>query len=198
MSILYRIRQRFAKSNGTTLVELGITMGLLSIVSALLMSSLSTSARANSQVDDQHRGLADLQVVTERMSRDLRAARGVDPLATTSQLTLWIDSDSDYRRDTNESVTWRIQCRTGVDCTTDDRQYDVERVVGPIATGEVQTVGQSLVSDIAFAYVADGASVDLIPESATAVQVSMEYDAVVDAYAQSNVVNFEVRLRNVE
>lgn len=198
MSLLRWIRHRFTGSDGTTVVELGITMGLLSIVSALLMSSLSTSARANSQVDDQHRGLADLQVVTERMSRDLRAARGVDPLATTSQLTLWIDSDSDYRRDTDESVTWRIRCRTGVDCATVNRQYDVERVAGPVATGQVQTVGQSLVSNIAFAYIADGASVDLIPESATAVQVSMEYDAVVDAYAQSNVVNFEVRLRNVE
>jgi type II secretory pathway pseudopilin PulG len=196
MSLLRRIRHRFSRSNGTTLVELGITLGLLSVVSALLMSSLSTSARANSQVDDQHRGLADLQIVTERMSRDLRAARGVDPLATTSQLTLWIDSDSDYRRDTNESVTWRIRCRTGVDCTTANRQYDVERVVGPVATGQVQTVGQSLVSDIAFAYVADGAVVE--PSTATAVQVSMEYDAVVDAYAQSNLVNFEVRLRNVE
>jgi Tfp pilus assembly protein FimT len=194
--ILRRLRSRFAHTAGTTLLELAITMGLLSMVGALVMSSLSTSARANAQVDDQHRGLADLQVVTERMSRDLRIARGVDPLATTSQLTLWIDADSDYRRDTTESITWRIRCRADVDCDGVDKQYDVERVVGPVATGVVQIVGQSLVSDIAFGYSANDVAVD--PELATVVEVSMEYDAVVDAYAQSNVVDFEVRLRNVE
>jgi type II secretory pathway pseudopilin PulG len=202
--ILRRLRSRFAQCAGTSLIELAVTMGLMSLVGALVMSSLSTSARANAQVDDQHRGLADLQVVTERMSRDLRIARGVDPLATTSQLTLWIDSDSDYRRDTNESVTWRIECRTGVDCDTVDKQYDVERVVGPIATGVVQIVGQSLVSDIAFGYIADGVLIDPATAttgtwaSVTKVQVAMEYDAIVDQFARSNSVDFEVRLRNVE
>jgi hypothetical protein len=188
-----------ASDSGTTLVELAITTVLLGMIGLLLMSSLESSSLANAHVDDQERGLADLQVVTERMSRDLRIARGVDPLATTSQLTLWIDSDSDYKRDTTESITWRIRCRSGVNCTTDERQYDVERVVGPIATGVVSTIGQSLVSDIAFAYVADGATLaSANVQDATAVRVSMEYDAIVDQYAQINKVDFEVRLRNVE
>jgi hypothetical protein len=195
-SLLRQLRHRFADSTGTSLVELAVAMGLMTVVGTLIMSSLSTSTRANSHVDDQNRGLADLQVVTERMSRDLRVARGVDPLATTSQLTIWIDGDSDYKRETNESVTWRIRCRLpGGDCSGVDRQYDVERVLGPVATGQVQVVGQSLVSDIAFAYVTNG--VTSVPENATAVQVQMEYDAIVDAYAKSNLVKFEVRLRNV-
>lgn len=171
-------------------------MFIFVMVGALLMSSLSTASQATAHVDDQNRGLADLQVVSERMARDLRVARGVDPLATTSQLTLWIDSDSDYKRDTDESVTWRIRCRSGLDCGTDERQYDVERVRGPVATGTVQVVGQSLVSDIAFAYRSGAAVAD--PEIATSVKVSMEYDAIVDAYAQKNIVDFEVRLRNVQ
>jgi len=196
MPTIARLRARLTSEAGTTLVEISITMLLLSMIGVVLMNSLSTASQATSYVDDQNRGLADLQVVSERMSRDLRAARGVDPLATTSQLTLWIDSDSDYKRDTEESVTWRIRCRSGVDCGTDERQYDVERVIGPVATGTVQVVGQSLVSDIAFAYVANGAPSD--PEDATSVQVSMEYDAIVDAYAKTNIVDFDVRLRNVQ
>ena len=188
--------RRLRGQAGTTIVEVAITMLIFSIVGLLLMNSLTTASEATSHIDDQNRGLADLQVVSERMSRDLRVARGVDPLATTSQLTLWIDSDSDYARDTDESVTWRIRCRSGVDCGTDERQYDVERVVGPVATGTVQVVGQSLVSDIAFVYRAAGTTVE--PQVATSVKVSMEYDAIIDAYAQLNIVDFEVRLRNVQ
>jgi type II secretory pathway pseudopilin PulG len=179
-----------------SLVEIAVSLVIFSMIGALLMTSLSTASTATAHVDDQNRGLADLQVVTERMSRDLRVARGVDPLATTSQLTLWIDSDSDYKRDSEESVTWRIRCRSGIDCGSDERQYDVERVQGPVATGTVQVVGQSLVSDIAFGY--ETAGVDVTPESATTVKVSMEYDAIVDAFAKLNVVDFEVRLRNVQ
>lgn len=188
---------RAQEERGSSLVEICITMFIFALVAALLMNSLSTASEATAHVDDQNRGLADLQIVSERMSRDLRVARGVDPGASTSQLTIWIDSDSDYRRDTDENVTWRIQCRSGVNCGSDERQYDVERVVGPVATGTVQIVGQSLVSDIAFAYLLGGA-VTSQPETATSVKVSMEYDAIVDAYAQLNVVDFEVRLRNVQ
>jgi hypothetical protein len=196
MRIPTRLR-RLADERGTTVLELAITMLILGMVGALLMNSLSISSEAASHVDDQNRGLADLQVVTERMSRDLRVARGVDAGATTSQLTIWIDADSDYVRDTDENITWRIKCRTGVNCGTDERQYDVERVTGPVATGAVQIVGQSLVSDIAFAYTINGAPT-LTPQNATAVKVSMEYDAIIDAYAQKNTVDFEVRLRNVQ
>ena len=193
------IRRRLAASEGTTLLEVCVTMLLFSMVGVLIMNSLQTAARANAQVDDQDRGLADLRVVTERMSRDLRLARGVDPLATANQLTIWIDFDSDYKRDADESVTWRIQCRAGVDCTTSDRQYDVERVIGDVTTGDVTIVGSSLVSDIAFAYAADGVALaSSNVQDATAVQVEMDYDAIVDAYAQSESVQFEVRLRNVE
>lgn len=195
MRFVERLR-RLRDESGVTLVEIAITLAIFSMVSALLMNTLATTSTATAHVDDQNRGLADLQVVTERMSRDLRVARGVDPFATTSQLTLWIDSDSDYARETDENVTWRIRCRSGIDCGTDDRQYDVERVVGDISSGTVQVVGQALVSDIAFAYRAGGATSD--PETATSVKVSMEYDAIIDAFAKLNVVDFEVRLRNVQ
>ena len=177
-------------------MEISIAMALMTMLGSLLFSSMSVAQRANSQVDDQDRGLSDLQVVTERLSRDLRVARGVDTLATTSQLTIWIDSNSDYKRQTSESITWRIRCRSGVDCTSAGKQYDVQRVVGDTNTGTVAIIGQSLVSDIAFTYLANGASI--VPEKATDVRVTMDYDAIVNAYAKKETVTFEVRLRNVQ
>lgn len=192
MTWLEQVRHRLGDERGASVVELGVSMGLLVLVGSIVMSSLSTSATAGAHVDDQLRGLSDLQVVTERLSRDLRAARGVDPLATVRQLTVWIDADSDYRREPEENVTWRIQAGANAG------QYDVERVIGPLSdpVPDVQVVGESLVSDIAFAYLADG--VPTVPEGAESVRVDMEYDAIVGAYSGSNLVQFDVRLRNVE
>lgn len=199
MIALRRLRPRLGDEGGASLVELIMAMALLGVIGSVVMSSLSTASRAGAQIDDQTRGLADLQVVTERLSRDLRAGRGVDPLASPSQLTIWIDSDGDYRREIDESVTWRIRDGNTVDASGNAvEQYDVQRVVGEVASpSQVQTVGESLVSDIAFAYLSDGATVPL-PEQADSVRVTMEYDAVVDAYARSNLVTFDVRLRNVQ
>ena len=199
MTVLRRFRRRLAGQAGASLVELVVAMALLGLVGTIVMSSLSTASRAGAQIDDQTRGLVDLQVVTERLSRDLRAGRGVDPLASPSQLTIWIDSDGDYRRETDESVTWRIRDGDTVDASGNAVvQFDVERVVGSLSSpSSVQTIGESLVSDIAFSYLANGVPV-LVPEAADSVRVSMEYDAVVDAYARSNQVIFDVRLRNVQ
>jgi type II secretory pathway pseudopilin PulG len=194
---LERLR-RLRGESGVTLVEIAITLAIFSMVSALLMNTLATTSTATAHVDDQNRGLADLQTVSERMSRDLRVARGIDTGATASQLTIWIDSDSDYKRETEESVTWRIKCRSGIDCGSDERQYDVERVVGdPDEPQSVHVVGQSLVSGIAFEYLLDGVAT-LDHQAATSVKVSMQYDAIVDAFAKLNIVDFEVRLRNVQ
>ncbi len=187
-----RLRRRLDAEEGVSLLELVIVMALLTVIGSLLATSLSSSSEAAAHIDDQDRGLADLRVVTERMSRDLRAARAVDTGATESQLTLWIDDNSDYRRQPDESVTWRIP-----DGGPDVRQYDVERIVGDPATSTaIQVVGKSLVSRIAFSYYADQAMVT--PSAARSVRVSMLYDAIVDAYATPKQVDFEVRLRNVQ
>lgn len=190
MALVRRVKGRLAGEDGVSLTELVIAMGLLGLIGAIIMMSLSTSARAGAQIDDQTRGLADLQVVTERLSRDLRAARGVDEHATEKQLTLWIDSDSDYRREPDESITWRI--RAGATAG----QFDVERIVGPLdaSVPDVQIEGRSLVSDIAFSYLRAGATAS--PELADSVRVAMEYDAFVGVYATSKTVSFDVRLRN--
>lgn len=196
MGLITSCRRRMASEAGVSVLELAITMGLMAIVGTVVVGTLSTSSRAAGQIDDQTRGLADLNIVTERISRDLRGARGVDDGATASQLSIWIDNDADYRREGEEIVTWRIQCRAGLDCTGADAQYDVLRE----RDGAQQVVGQSLVSGVVFTYVLNGVALTDAAafDTADAVRVSMEYDALVGAYARSNRVDFETRLRNVE
>lgn len=167
---------------GVSLVELLVVMVFIGVIGTLLLSTFSTSTRAYGQVDDESRGLADLQTVVERLGRDLRAARGIEAPADATQLTIWVDDDSDYVRSPGEIVTWRIS--TGAD----PGQFDVVRVDD---AGDEQVIGYSLVSDIAFSY--PGAAT---PSDASIVRVSMEYDAIVEGYASDRTATFDIRLRN--
>lgn len=170
--------------HGLTLIELALVMMVLSLISAMSYSALDSANRVTGSIDDEARGLADLKTVVERMTLDLRAARGVDSTASASQLTIWIDSDSDYVQTPDETITWQIAGGATAG------QFDVLRKV---QGGSTQTVGSSLVSDIAFSYSPTPAS------SATrTVTVQMSYDAIPGLFSSPKLVNFEVRMRNVQ
>ena len=98
--------------DGLSLVEVILATFIMSVVGALSTSALSTATRTVGHVEDEHRGLADLKTVGERMSRDIRASRSVDPASTPSSLSIWIDYDSDYRQTPAETVTWSIGAST--------------------------------------------------------------------------------------
>src|SRR5205823_4769595 len=109
---------RASDDSGVTLVELLVSMMLMAIVSSIVMVATIDSHRIYRSDDDESRGLTDTKTVVERLGRDIRDARGVDAGATDSQLTLWIDSNSNYRRETTEIVTWRIVDVSGSTCST--------------------------------------------------------------------------------
>ena len=176
------LRRRLRAEDGVSLVELMVVIGFLSVIGTLLLTTFSTTTRAYGQLDDETRGLSDLEVVVERIGRDLRAARGVEAPADATQLTMWIDGNSDYVRNPGEIFTWKIQAGAN------PGQYDVVRVDD---LGATQVVGYSLVSDIAFSY--PGATT---PSQARTVRVSMRYDAIVGGYASDRTAAFEIRLRN--
>lgn len=177
-----RFRARLVDERGVSLVELLVVMMFTGVIGTIMLTTLSTSTRAYGQVDDESRGLSDLQTVVERLGRDLRAARGVEAPADATQLTIWIDDNSDYVRSPGEIFTWRI--RTGAE----PGQFDVVRIDD---LGVEQVIGYSLVSNIAFSY--PGVST---PSDADVVRVSMEYDAITEAYATDRTATFEIRLRN--
>jgi prepilin-type N-terminal cleavage/methylation domain-containing protein len=173
---------------GVTLVELLVTMMLLAFVSGIILTAVINAHKLYRVDDDEARGLADVRVVVERLGRDLRDARGVETGATTSQLALWIDYDSDYRRDSTELITWKIVNETGSGtCVTVGHCNVVRTVQGGSDVVEART----LISDFAFSY-------DQAAPNTRLVTVTMKYDAIRGIYGTGNrTVTFRDRLRNV-
>lgn len=175
--------QRVAQ-RGFTLIELMVVTVLAGIIGTITFMAFSSGNEALGRADDDSRGQQDLRTTAERLTRDLRAARGIDAGSTGQKLTVWIDTNGDYRRTPTESFTWSL-----VTNAADTKHFDVRRVDG---TGVGYTVGQALVSGIAFSY--DNADVT----RARIVTVTMEYDAIVDAYLEKKKSTYRVRMRNVQ
>jgi prepilin-type N-terminal cleavage/methylation domain-containing protein len=173
-----------AAQKGFTLIELMIVVVLVGVIGAITFMAFTSGQEALGRADDDARGQQDLRITAERLTRDLRAARGVDAGSTGEKLTIWIDTNGDYRRTPAESITWRLMVNP-----TDSKHFDVQRVDG---TGAGLTVGQALVSGIAFSY--DSADVT----KARIVNVTMTYDAIVDAYLEQKKTTYRVRMRNVQ
>jgi prepilin-type N-terminal cleavage/methylation domain-containing protein len=130
---------------GLTLIELSVVMSLMGILATITFAALLSSHETVGRIDDEYRGLTDVKIVVERLGRDLRAGRGVEPSPASNPNTLvvWIDKDSDYRRSDPEIITWKIVK------ATNPEQFDVVR---EDKTGAAQVVGGSVVSDIGFSY----------------------------------------------
>jgi type II secretory pathway pseudopilin PulG len=190
---------------GVTLVELLVSMILMGVVGALVVAAASSSARSEVRLSDETQGLTDIQTVVERLGRDLREARGVETSATQSQLTVWLDTNSDYTEQcSTERVTWKLQANS------DGLHYNVVRLVGdPASPTSTTLVGHTLVDLVAFSY--DGAatpaaatsgpyvcgSTQRIAPTAT-VGVTMTYDAIANGFTSSRKAIFSTRLRNVQ
>lgn len=181
---------RAKTDHGLTLVELLVTMSLMLVVGAITLTAVINSHTTLRHTDDEAQGLADVRTVIERLGRDIRTARGVEPggapnnypAATASQLSLWIDSNSNYRKESSEVVTWKLVARSG------STQYDVVRQ--PYGGAE-KVVARTLVDALAFSY--DAA----VPADSRVVSVRLEYDAVTTGATSRRVTTFSDRLRNV-
>jgi prepilin-type N-terminal cleavage/methylation domain-containing protein len=176
-----RLRGAETADAGVTLVELSVAIFLFGIVSTMFFTAFAVTGRTFTSVDDESTGLADVRKVSERLGRDVRNARGVDAGATASKLVLWIDSNSDYRRTADESVTWELRTISG-----DADHFDVIRKQGT-ATEVVEA--RSLVSEIAFEY-------DVPAPATQVVATTLNYDAFAGTGAAQRTLYFAERLRN--
>ena len=179
---LHQRLDRRRGDEGLTLIELLVTMVLLGVVLGIAAAAFQATAKVYTATDDDATGLADARKVAERMGRDIRNARGVDAGATSSQLVVWIDANSDYKRQTDESITWRLAPNA------DGVHYDVIRKVG---TASQVIEARSLVSQIAFTY-------DRTPPTTQVVQTLVTYDSIVGRGASARTLYFAERLRNVD
>lgn len=169
-------------------------MILLGVVSTLVVTAVIQASRILVHTDDEEKGLQDAKVILDRLGRDIREARAAecdgglaDPSDATSadpacaaHLQLWIDSNSDYLRQSSEVVTWRLTKNP------DLIHFDVWRTAGAIS----QRQASSLIVQMAFTYDTGVAA------TARRVNLGMRYDAIVGAGSDVRQVAFSARIRN--
>lgn len=202
-------RPRNAHDAGMTLIEVMVAMSLIGILGAVLVGAVRDNSRLNIITQDESQGLADVKKVVERLGRDVRSARSLNPGATESQLVLWVDLNSDYIKSDDEIVTWQLLKES-----EDGVQYNVIRQT---EGGEPTIQARTLVSDIAFCYWTGSAEPNQadctgsLPASAgngglsaadaartRLVTTITTYDAMPSGGTGSRQVSFSSRLRNVE
>lgn len=177
-------RPKSARQAGFTLVELLIVVFMIGVIGSIVLVAFTSGSEALGRTDDDARGQQDLRITTERISRDIRGARGVSAGSDGDTLKVWIDYNADYVQSAAETVTWQLQTNP-----SDPKHYNVQRATG---AGDNVTVGQALVSGIAFQY--DNAD----PTKSRLVTVTMTYDAITDAYLSQKQTTFKIRMRNVQ
>ena len=137
-------RGRLGSDVGITLIELTVTISLISVLGSVMLYGVINNSQLHRLAADESTGLADVKTVVERLGRDIRSARSVYPGATTSQLVLWIDTNSDYLISDDEIITWQL-----VQQTEGGEQFNVIRQT---EGGDPTVQARTLVSDIAFCY----------------------------------------------
>jgi prepilin-type N-terminal cleavage/methylation domain-containing protein len=180
--------------SGTTLIELMVTMVLLGVVSTLVVVGVAQAGRVLTHTDDENRGLQDAKVILDRLSRDIRQARGVvcdgagGDTYCKEHLQLWIDEDSDYVEDPDEVVTWKLADNA------DGEHFDVWRIQGiSPATPTQKLQATALIVKTLFFY---DVGADTDPSPARVVSLKMEYDAIVGRGTNIKEAAVSVRLRN--
>jgi type II secretory pathway pseudopilin PulG len=182
-----RLRAHQAKDSGISLVEMLVTMILLAVVSTLVTSAVVNAAQGLTHTDDETTGLSDAKVILERMARDAREARSLvcdgaagDPTCN-SHLQLWIDTNSDYIKQSSEVVTWQLQL------DTDGQHFDVIRTQAGVTKREAST----LIVKALFGY-----ETGKTAAQSQIVYITMSYDAIVGRGTAQREVVYTARLRN--
>lgn len=111
------------RDEGMSLVELGVSMVITSLLAALMVTWFSAGVGSENSQRSYDSALSDLRDVSDRLSREVRAA-GYLITADPYSLSFWLDGDRDGAVGSGESITWAIE---GSDMRryTDDDSEDV-------------------------------------------------------------------------
>jgi Tfp pilus assembly protein PilW len=180
--------------SGVTLIEMLVTLSLTLVVGTVMLSGVISSHKLFRFTQDEQTGQTDVRVTIERLGRDVRDARSLDAGATESALVLWIDSNSDYKKQATEVVTWQLVANA-------NGHYDVTRTVN----GSMSRTAKFVISQLAFCYKTDPASSGCLTTPLTQAQADkvlvvssdIEYDANTNGGAKKRHASFSERLRNV-
>lgn len=189
----HRSRARGAGERGMTLVELLVAVLILGIIGAISLAVFLSSAETYGRTDDDVRGQQDIKAVTERLTHDLRLARGIDPGATVNKLVIWVDYNADYKQGAGEKITWDVAASA-----SNPGHFDVRRTLdgsSPVV------VGSAVIDATTFRYYTTAGTAPLDAanvQKAGLVEVTLRYDAILGAYLGEKQNIYEVRLRNAE
>jgi hypothetical protein len=167
---------------GISLPEVLIGSILMAVVASICVGVVVNVTGALGKTDNDLRGLQDMRTLQERLSRDLLQARGVTSASTASDLTVWIDDNSDYVQSSTELYRWRI-----ADPATGALRQ-MQRV--NVGTGTTEIIARTVLSSTAFTYA------PTTPDTATVVQVDLQYNPGVGALNKPRRLYFSTRMRN--
>ncbi|MEX2323224.1 MAG: prepilin-type N-terminal cleavage/methylation domain-containing protein [Acidimicrobiia bacterium] len=103
-----RFRSKLLRGEGgMTLVELMVSMLLMSFIATALVAGMTTAMRSANLHRDDDRAVQDLRHAKERLTRELRAITELTG-ASASSVTFWLDEDADGIVDLGETITWEI------------------------------------------------------------------------------------------
>jgi prepilin-type N-terminal cleavage/methylation domain-containing protein len=203
--VWHRLRSSHLRGDdkGVTLVELSVSIMLIGVISAFVSGAVIGAQKVIRTGDDQSRGLEQVRTAAERLARDIRDARGVlcNPTGTaaavaaadpscTYHLQVWIDYNSDYVQQSDETVTWQLKAGTSAG------HFSLVRTAG----SHTQVEASAIVKQVAFSYDYPPASAVSAPGAVQTklVNVNMTYDALYGLGKTSNrTIVFSGRLRNV-
>ena len=168
-----------------TLAELLVGMGLASIVTLLMVGGVIVVNRTQRYTDEDSMTLAALRTAESRFARELRQARRVFSISTSTSIRFWVDLNRDFLQDIGERVSWELQ-------PIDGKAQLVRYTDAPTSEPTVQV--RNLVYGDVFEYLTTDGS----PGTATLVSILLTANAAPTGIAKDRSILTEVRLRNAD
>lgn len=99
---------RLRGARGNSVLELAVTIGLLSVVAIPMLSFMRTANSRQHEVTTSTTAVSHGRLAVARIQRDVRQARTIVAGATPNEVIVWCDRDRDAVHDVGEDVTYAI------------------------------------------------------------------------------------------
>lgn len=192
---------RSSGDEGFTLVELLVSIVVMSIVAASILTVVVATQRSENRQGSLQEAMDDGRLSMNRIRTQLRAGRRVLPTSNAQQLYWWSDFNQDGVQQTDELITFCVAQigTTTCETTSTTGRFALIRWTDAVGQSAAVPVAETLVSsDVFSGYVPDDATTpdDEITTTRTVTLTLALETEFEDAFPVT--LEAEVRLRNVE